>query len=126
MIAVELFSWWYVKGWGVFIGKLRRSLGNILDFFSMSSLIRTLFQPFRQISAETAVGTVSIDRKFQMFIDRLISRVIGFFSRLVLLIVGSVIILVGAVCSLVLIVLWPIVPLCPIIGIALAVMGVLV
>ncbi len=124
MIVVEMIAWWYVKGWGVFISKLKSSLLNVIDFFSMSSLVRTLFQPFRQISAEKLTGTSSLEYKFHAFVDRSISRVIGFFSRLVLLTVGAVIIIVGAIFSLVLIVLWPFLPLAPVVGAILMIMGV--
>ena len=124
MAIAEIFLWWYAHGWLIFIQKIRQSLATITDFFSMSDLIRTLFQPFRQISAESASSDSSLDLKFHMFIDRLISRLIGFFSRLIILIVGTIIIVVGGILSLILIIFWPIIPLTPIIGIVLAVMGV--
>ena len=124
MAIVEMLSWWYAHGWNVFIKKNRHTLSNIVDFFSMNSLIRTLFKPFRQISAETASADSSLDLKMHMFLDRLISRFIGFFSRLFLLIAGTFIIIVGAICSFVLIILWPLVPFIPIAGIILTVTGV--
>ncbi len=123
MAIAEMFFWWYASGWNVFIQKLRTWLLSITDFFSMDSLIRTLFKPFRQISANTADSSASIDLKFHMFIDRLISRLVGFFSRLILLIVGTIIILVGGIFSLLLIILWPLIPFMPIIGIILTMMG---
>lgn len=125
MAIAEMFLWWYVSGWAVFIGKLKSFLLNITDFFSMGDLIRTLFKPYRQISAESASSTASLDIKFHMFLDRLISRFVGFFSRLFLLIAGVVIIIIGGIISLVLIILWPIIPLLPIAGIILAIMGVI-
>lgn len=124
MAIAEMFLWWYASGWAVFIGKLKSFLSNITDFFSMGDLIRTLFKPYRQISAESASDTASLDIKFHMFLDRLISRFVGFFSRLFLLIAGVVIIIIGGIISLVLIILWPIIPLLPIAGIILAIMGV--
>ena len=90
----------------------------------MDSLIRTLFKPFRQISASAASDSASLDLKFHMFIDRLVSRFIGFFSRLTLLIAGSLIIIIGGIVSLILIILWPIVPFIPIAGIILTITGV--
>ena len=124
MVIFEMLSWWYARGWNIFIKKLRTTLSNTVDFFSMNSLIRTLFKPYRQISAETASANSSLDLRFHMFLDRLISRFIGFFSRLILLITGSVIILVGGICSLTLILLWPIIPLIPIAGVILTITGV--
>ena len=124
MAIAEIFFWWYAHGWKAFIGKLRSTLANITDFFSMDSLIRTLFKPFRQISASAASDSASLDLKFHMFIDRLVSRFIGFFSRLTLLIAGSLIIIIGGIVSLILIILWPIVPFIPIAGIILTITGV--
>ena len=80
MAITEMFFWWYSRGWQVFISKARTSLTSITDFFSMSSLVRTLFKPYRQISAETASSSASLDLKFHMFLDRLVSRFIGFLS----------------------------------------------
>ena len=124
MAITEMFMWWYSQGWSVFIHKIRHFLTDITDFFSMSSLIRTLFQPFRQISAESASSDSSLDLRFQMFIDRLVSRIVGFFTRLVLLLVGCIIIIIGSVVCLTLIILWPFIPFLPIAGIALSVIGV--
>ena len=124
MAFTEMFLWWYTHGWHVFTQKLKISLANITDFFSMDSLIKTLFKPFRQISASTANENASLDLKFHMFIDRLVSRVVGFFSRFILLIIGLIVIFVGGVISLVLIIVWPIIPLLPIAGIILTVSGV--
>ena len=123
MAIAEMFIWWYSRGWLVFISRLRSVLSNITDFFSMSSLIRTLFKPYRQISANTASSSASLDLKFHMFLDRLISRVVGFFSRFLLLIAGTVIIVIGGIFSLLLIILWPFIPLLPLAGIIITITG---
>lgn len=123
MAITEMFLWWYVSGWNVFIQKTRTWFSSVTDFFSMDSLIRTLFKPYRQISAETSSTPTSLDIKFHMFTDRLISRIIGFFSRLTLLIVGTILIIVSGVAFIVLIAIWPIIPLLPIAGIILSIMG---
>ena len=124
MAITEMFLWWYSSGWKVFVGKLKAALSSITDFFSMGSLVRTLFKPYRQISAETARDGASLDIKFHMFLDRLISRIVGFFSRLTLLLVGIIIIIFGGIISFILAILWPIIPLLPIVGIVLTAMGV--
>ena len=124
MAIAEMFLWWYAHGWSVFIQKIKVALSNVVDFFSMSDLLRTLFQPFRQISATSASADSSLDLKFHMFIDRLVSRIVGFCSRLILIIAGTFIIIIGAIFSLILIILWPLIPLIPILGIVLAIMGV--
>ena len=91
----------------------------------MGSLVRTLFKPYRQISAEIASESASLDIKFHMFLDRLISRIVGFFSRLILLLAGVLIIVFGGIISLLLIILWPLIPLLPVAGIVLTATGVI-
>ena len=124
MIILKSFTWWYISGWGVFIGKVKNAFSSLTDFFSMKSLIRTLFKPFRQISADSAAADSSLDLKWHMFVDRLVSRIVGFFSRLILLITGCILIILGGTISLVLIILWPLIPLTPIAGIILTIIGV--
>lgn len=123
MALAEMFLWWYASGWRFFITKVKTALSNITDFFSMDSLIRTLFKPYRQISAASASANASLDLKFHMFIDRLISRFIGFLSRLFLLIVGTLFLLLGSILSLIIIILWPFIPLLPIIGICITIIS---
>jgi len=125
MAITEMFFWWYSCGWKVFIKKVRNWFSSVTDFFSMDSLIRTLFKPYRQISADAASSDSSLELKFHMFLDRLVSRSIGFVSRLILLFIGSIFIILGGILGLVLIILWPIIPMFPIIGIVLSVTGVI-
>lgn len=123
MALAEMFVWWYSQGWRVFISGMKGWFAGVADFFSMDSLIRTLFKPYRQISANSSSGG-SFDLRFQMFIDRMISRLIGFLSRLVLLLVGGLIIVVGGLLGMILVVLWPLIPLMPVAGIVLTIVGV--
>lgn len=123
MALIDMLYWWYAKGWRVFLSRIKMWFGGVTDFFSMDSLIRTLFKPYRQISAETSANG-SLDLKFQMFLDRMISRLIGFVSRLVLLCVGAVMIVVGGAVSVILLILWPIIPFLPAAGIIMSINGV--
>lgn len=101
---------------------LGRKLGNAMDFFSLGLLLKTLFEPFKQISGGTVEG--SPDARFQAFLDRLFSRVIGAVVRIGLLFVGVLIVALELVAGVALIVAWPIIPLLPIIGLALTLGGV--
>lgn len=123
MAIAEMFYWWYAKGWRVFIARSRAWFLSVSDFFSMDSLIRTLFKPYRQISAETT-SSGSLDLRFHMFIDRLVSRMIGFCSRLILLLVGVIIMIFAGLFDLILIILWPVIPFLPIAGIVMSIVGI--
>ena len=74
MLMFSLLSWWYSDGWKTFTGELLHGLRNTADFFSISSLFKTFFAPFRQISAH------------EKFLDRLISRIVGSAVRFFLII----------------------------------------
>ena len=119
---VMAIQWWYTRGWGVFITKIVDKLRAAADFFSISLLIRTLFAPFKQIDA--GKGGEALADKFQAFIDRLISRIVGAIMRLGLLIFGLVALIVISVIGFALVALWPLVPLAPIAGIILTYMQV--
>ena len=126
MFIIKSLTWWYASGCNIFIKKVHDVFLSIIDFFSMNSLIHTLFKPFRQISADSARENSSLDLKFHMFIDRLVSRTVGFFSRLVLLLAGCITIVLGGIISFVIIVLWPFIPFAPIIGIILTIVKVVI
>ena len=126
MVIFELFSWWFTTGWATFAHKISDNFANIADFFSISSLLRTLFQPYRQISAGATNRDASLELKFHAFTDRLVSRCVGFFSRLFLIVIGLVLIVTSTALGVVLILIWPLIPCAPIISITLAIMGVVI
>lgn len=118
MIIFDLLGWWYLEGWRGFGQALIEKMRGALSFFSIGALIRTLFAPFRQISAESG-GTA-----LQQFTDRLVSRVVGAVVRIFLMIVGVIFFVIEAVLSLALMIIWPLVSILPIVCVILAVMGV--
>jgi len=118
MIIVNLLGWWYLEGWREFGQTLIEKMRGALSFFSIGALIRTLFAPFRQISANESGAAL------QVFLDRLISRLVGAVVRILLMIVGIIIFVIEAVLSVVLMVIWPLIPILPAICIVLTIMGV--
>ena len=124
MVVIRFLSWWFTSGWKVFVRKFRGIFLNLADFFSISSLLRTLFQPYRQISAGEPSSGSSMSLRFQAFIDRSISRLVGFVSRFILILVGFILMVISAVSGAALIVIWPLVPFIPVVGIVLTIMGV--
>lgn len=94
---------------------------SMLDFFSVELLAKTLLAPFRQISAGGVRG--SFDVQVRAFVDQLISRIIGMFVRLIIIVVGSIAVVLSAVFGIIFIIMWPLVPLLPILGVILYVIG---
>lgn len=97
-------------------------LDGTMDYFSIDLLLKTLFAPFRQISAGRVDGPIGV--QMRALVDKLFSRVIGAIVRLMILIVGGITILLQAVFGIVLLVLWGILPFAPIIGVVLSISGV--
>lgn len=113
--------WWYTAGWRQRAGLTREQLARTLDFFSVTLLLRTLFAPFRQISAGGSSGPLSV--KLQAFFDKLISRFIGAFMRLILIGVGCVTIIAQVTWGLIVLAVWLALPLVPLVGLFLFSIG---
>ena len=121
MFLVGMLSWWYGKGLIVRIQIIQKRLRSVADLFSVDILIRTLFNPSRQISADASGD--SFPDKVRAYFDKLLSRIIGFFVRSFMIIFGSLIILLQVVFGLVILVFWLVVPVLPIVGLILMSIG---
>lgn len=118
MFIVGLVSWWYGAGLRQRIAFAGERLASVYDYFSVDLLLRTLFSPFRQISAGSVRGPIGV--QLRAWFDQLISRTIGFFVRLLMIMIGSITLFLTVCMQIVLVALWAIVPLAPIIGIVMA------
>lgn len=122
LLVTELLRWWYGDGLRQRARMMMNRLDGTMDYFSIDLLLKTLFTPFRQISAGRVDGPIGV--QMRALVDKLFSRVIGAIVRLMILIVGGITILLQAVFGIVLLVLWGIVPFAPIIGVVLSISGV--
>lgn len=121
MFIVGILSWWYGPGWRLRASRLGERLRSSMDYFSIDLLVRTLFSPFRQISAGKVNGPLGV--QMRAFFDRLISRVIGAMVRFTVIIIGSLAIFVHGVVGTLLLVFWAVIPVLPLIGIILFASG---
>ena len=122
MFLVGIFQWWYGRGW---IRHFKRSYVGILrtaDYFSIGLLFRTLFNPFRQISAGQVQG--GLPEQFRAFVDRAVSRFIGANIRAWTIIIGLIVILFRFIWVLASVISWSILPFAPIVGLILWLKGV--
>jgi hypothetical protein len=121
MFIVGILSWWYGPGWRGRAAIIRDRLDGTMDYFSIDLLLKTLFSPFRQISAGKTTGPLAV--QMRAFFDRLISRMIGAMVRSAVILVGIVAIIISAIVGIVTLVIWAFVPLLPVIGVTLWLTG---
>ena len=119
MFLVGIFQWWYGAGWRRHMQRVGLGVLRTADFFSIGLLVRTLFDPFRQISAGQVRAQAPLAVKMQAFFDRLFSRAVGAVVRLLVLFTGLVVISLRVVWAVGSIVVWALLPVTPVIGIIL-------
>ena len=121
MFAVGLLQWWYGAGIKTQFIRAMNRVAEVYDYFSIDLLLRSLFAPFRQISAGSFRGSLEI--QLRAFIDRLISRTIGAIMRTILIVIGTVSVIFMGFVFIVWLMVWIILPVLPFIGIVLTLIG---
>jgi hypothetical protein len=121
MFLVGILSWWYGKGWIERAQIMKNRLKSSADFFSIDLLTATLFAPFRQISAVSGQGSISY--QVRAFFDKLLSRFIGAFMRISMIIIGSIIMILQIIFGIIILLFWSIIPFFPAIGLIGTVIG---
>lgn len=118
MFLVGMLSWWYKAGWMGRFRAISEWLKKSYDLFSFATIIPNFFAPFRQISSYSDLPN-SISNQMKMFFDKLLSRFIGAFMRLCILIFGIAYIILQFFVGLLIALFWIFVPLLPIFGIVM-------
>jgi hypothetical protein len=121
MFLVGIFTWWYGDGWQARIRITKNRLASSADYFSIGSLVTTLFNPYRQISAGRVEGPLA--EQMRAFADRLVSRFIGAMVRSAIILAGSIFMLGQIIFGVIEVALWPIIPLFPVIGLIMMIVG---
>lgn len=106
-MILELLGWWYGAGWKQAIGRTIGWTREVLRLFSVGTLVRTLFAPWRRI---VNVGARSFDQKMHAALDNLVSRCVGLTVRLSVLIAAAVLAAVTFLIAALLAVAWPLLP----------------
>jgi len=121
MLVMGILGWWYTDGWRRMIHDRLEGLHATADYFSIVLLAKTLFAPFRQISADGVRGPLGV--QVRAFVDKLISRCIGAIMRTIMIVLGVLAIILQVLSSIVGIILWAFIPLLPFIGVVVAFLG---
>lgn len=114
----EMLRWWYGPGWTGALKRVASWTRGVENAFSVSLLVQTLFSPWRRI---VSVAQRGLDAKMHAAMDNLVSRAVGFFIRLFVLLAAGVAMLGALVAGVVMAVAWPFLPL---LVVALTVKGV--
>lgn len=121
MFLVGILSWWYSNGWLNRVQIIKDQLKASADFFSIGQLVSTFFAPFRQISADGVAGSPS--NQMRAFFDRLLSRFIGAFMRIFMIIFGLIVMIVQIIFGIIILIIWLAIPLMPIAGLIATTIG---
>jgi hypothetical protein len=108
MLAVAFVRWWYGTGWKQVAANVRLRLKRTADSFSVQTLARTLFAPWKRIVSAPGSG---IDAHLRAIGDNAVSRAVGFTVRLTVLLTAGLCLLFMVVAGILQIILWPVVPL---------------
>ena len=121
MIIAALISWWYRAGWLHIARDQMTRLERMVDFFSIGALLKSLFAPYRQLSADKVQGALGV--QLRAWADRQISRGIGAMVRLAVIVFGALATIVTAAIALFLLLVWPLLPLLPVIALMIVLGG---
>ena len=115
------FGWWYGAGWADQVGLAKVRLAKANDFFSIPLLVKNLFQPFRQISVGKVKG--SLDVVLRAWLHQIISRWIGSMIRTVMIVIGMLWLFVVLAVNMLWLLAWPLFPVFPLVGVAVAIIA---
>lgn len=107
MSIVYLLAWWYGSGWLRQWKLIIQRLLGVSRFFSVLTVIRTLFSPWKQLISHAPSNGIN----FQKMIDNMISRFVGLFIRIFTLVAAVVSLVVIGSLSVAAAIIWPVVPL---------------
>lgn len=107
MLALAFFSWWYGRGWRDVSKKIVAAIFGIGQAFSVSLLLRSLFEPWRRITTDSGKG---LSFHIQAILDNTISRFVGFIVRLLVLLTALLMTIAMSILGLIQLILWPLLP----------------
>ena len=120
MLALEFFTWWYGQGWLLLARNVQRRLVRTSHLFSLPILVRTLFAPWRRIMTYPGAG---LQAHVRAATDNVVSRLIGFVVRLLVLFTAGLILSFMLLLATVELIIWPLLPLAAVAAIIKGITG---
>ena len=123
MIIILALKWWYSAGWRwAWRHTINERVSWVNEAFSIKALVKTWFSPFKQTYSKAKKS--SIDLHIQAAVDNLVSRFVGSVLRTVIIFVGIIAMSVTIMIGIVTVLLWPFIPVLPVVSIILSALGV--
>jgi len=106
---ITYLSWWYIEEPTLLWRAIIIITKKVFASFSVVLLLRTLFDPWKKdiLSAEN----VSLDVRFKIWVNNLISRFIGFIVRLGTILVGLILTVLTFIILIIGFFLWLVMPM---------------
>lgn len=101
--------WHYTRALSDLFQNCKHFLVFTFSFFSIEQLLKTLFSPWRRLG-QTYSGGFDIEDFFGSVIVNTLMRLLGFFIRLIVIVVGLTSTLIVGVCELLVISVWVLMP----------------
>ncbi len=120
MLAAAFARWWYGAGWKLIQKSVRVRMRRTVDSFSMPTLFKTLFAPWKRILSAPGAG---IDAYLRAIVDNAVSRLVGFTIRIVVLLTAGVCFISVGIAGILQILVWPLIPLLAIAAFVWGVIG---
>jgi hypothetical protein len=121
LLLFYYFRWHYGRGVVGYLSIWKTFLWFVPRFFSLAMLLQTLFSPWHRLK-ESYKGGFSFEALMEMLVVNILMRIVGFFVRTVVILIGilsEVVLLVGGGIAFVLWFVAPfLVPISFIIGIS--------
>lgn len=107
-MIIDLVRWWYGTGWMQTVHRIGTWTHRVEQAFSMTTLMRTLFAPWRRI---TSTGGRSMDAKLHDALDNFVSRCVGFAVRSTVLLAACLASIAALCAGIIMVLIWPLLPL---------------
>jgi hypothetical protein len=108
MLAAAFAHWWYGAGWKLVQKNVQIRTQRTLDSFSVPTLLKTLFAPWKRILTSPGAG---LSEHMRAMVDNAVSRLVGFTIRVIVLLSAAVCYVGIGVAGIVQIIVWPLVPI---------------
>ena len=115
----DIFGWWYTKGIRDFFIYLKAIFLKITDIFSVKLLLRTYLSSWKRDI--TSTEGLPLSEILRVFIFNLVSRLIGFIIKTIILFIYLVVLAVFFALAVSLIIIWLLLPLISIISLIYAI-----